>query len=104
LVPGDDYTLIYYPDPWPGTGLICLGSGIVNEEGNIHIAASVITGDLPIDTDLNDGAKIFLVLSDDVDCENHVMAGWTGACDGNHEGTNIYLFEDEQITFDDTDE
>jgi len=103
LVPGDDYTLIYYPDPWPGTGLICLGSGIVNDEGNIHIAASVDTGDLPIEADDNDGAKIFLVLSDDVDCEGNVMAGWTGACDGNHEGTNIYLFEDEQITFDDTD-
>ena len=103
LVPGDDYTLIYYPDPWPGEGLICLGSGTVNDEGNIHIAASVDTGNLPIETDENDGAKIFLVLTDDVDCDNNVMAGWTGACDGNHEGTNIYLFEDEQITFDDTD-
>jgi len=103
LVPGDDYTLIYYPDPWPGEGLICLGSGIVNDEGNIHIAASVDTGDLPIEDDENEGAKIFLVLSDDVDCDNRVMAGWTGACDGNPEGINIYLFEDEQITFDDTD-
>ena len=104
LVPGDDYTLIYYPDPWPGNGLICLGSGIVNDEGNIHIAESVETGDLPAigDENYTDGAKIFLVLSDDVDCVNNVMAGWTGACDGNHEGTNIYLFEDELITFDDT--
>src|SRR6056297_1346023 len=29
LVAGESYTLIYYPDPWPGEGLICLGSGIV---------------------------------------------------------------------------
>ena len=27
LLPGTNYTLIYYPDPWPGNGLICLGSG-----------------------------------------------------------------------------
>ena len=28
---GVEYTLIYYPDPWPGLGLICLVSGIVVE-------------------------------------------------------------------------
>ena len=27
LEAGEDYTLIYYPDPWPGGGLICLGDG-----------------------------------------------------------------------------
>jgi len=27
LVPEVDYTLIYYPDPWPGLGLVCLGTG-----------------------------------------------------------------------------
>jgi len=26
-----NYTLIYYPDPWPGTGLICLGNGVANK-------------------------------------------------------------------------
>jgi len=105
LVPGDDFTLIYYPDPWPGNGLICLGSGIVNDEGNIHIAESVDTGDLPAIEDENyaDGAKIFLVLTDDVDCEGQVMTNWTGPYPGNLEGLNIYLFEDELITFDDTD-
>ena len=105
LVPGTDYTLIYYPDPWPVTGLICLGSGIVNDEGNIHIAESVSTGDLPAVDDENypDGAKIFLVLSSDVDCEGQVMTNWTGPWPGNHDGINIYLFEGELITFDDTD-
>jgi len=116
LVPGDDYTLIYYPDPWPGTGLICLGSGIVNEEGNIHIAGSLDTGvDLPIPGDLNadtgtttledgsTGAKIFLVPTSDVDCFNQEMVGWTGPWSGNIVGENIYLFEDELIYFDDVD-
>ena len=91
LEPGADYTLIYYPDPWPGTGLICLGSGIVNEEGNIHIAESIeLDTDLPIEDDENDGAKIWLVLSDDVDCENAEMIGWT---------PTEYLFEYDLITF-----
>jgi len=90
---GLEYTLIYYPDPWPGTGLICLGNGIVNEEGNIHIAESVATGDLPIINDENPGAKIWLVLSADVSCDNN-MIGWN---------PTEYLFEYDLITFDDTD-
>ena len=94
LVEGTEYTLIYYPDPWPGSGLICLGEGTVNEEGDIHIAESLDTGDLPIATDENSGAKIWLVLSDDVDCENAEMIGWTPI---------EYLFEYDLITFDDTD-
>ena len=83
---GVDYTLIvYYGDEWPGAG-ICLGSGIVDAEGNIHIADSVDIGDL---TD----AKIWLVLSDDTD--NCFMAVWNPA---------EYLFEEEELlTFDDTD-
>ena len=85
LEPGADYTLIYYPDPWPGTGLICLGSGTVNEEGDVHIAESVETGDL---TD----AKIWLVLSGDVDCDGVQMIGWN---------PTEYLFEYDLITFTD---
>jgi len=97
LEAGEDYTLIYYPDDWPGNGLICLGSGTVNEEGNIHIADSVNTGDLPIEADANypDGAKIWLVLSADVDCDNHLMIGWD---------PTEYLFEYDLITFDYIDE
>ncbi len=95
LAIGQDYTLIYYPDPWPGIGLICLGSGTVNEEGNVHIKDSVDTGDLPIDDDENDGAKIWLVLSSDVDCgELYKMVTWD---------PTAYLFEYDLITFDDTD-
>jgi len=79
---GTEYTLIYYPDPWPGTGLICLGTGTVDEFGDVHIMGSVDTGDL---TD----AKIWLVLSDDVDS---VMTGWN---------PTEYLFEYDLITFTD---
>jgi len=78
--------------------------GDVNEEGNIHIAVSVDTGDLPIGADENDGAKIFLVLSDDTGCVGQVMTNLTCPYPGNHDGLYIYLFEGELITFDETDE
>ena len=97
LEPGIDYMLIYYPDPWPGEGLICLGEKKANEGGNVHIKGCVNTGDLPIasDDNYNSGAKIWLVLSDDVDCGNATMDGWN---------PTEYLFEYNLITFDDTDE
>jgi len=94
LEAGSDYTLIYYPDPWPGNGLICLGSGVANKGGNVHIAAAVNIGDLPILTDENTGAKIWLVLSADVDCDSQLMIGWNPV---------EYLFEYDLINFDDTD-
>jgi hypothetical protein len=97
LEPEEEYTLIYYPDPWPGTGLICLGSGVADEDGNVHIKESVDTGDMPADSDENDGAKIWLVLSGDVDCDDDdpQIVGWQ---------PEEYLFEYDLITFDDTDD
>lgn len=77
------YTLIYYPDPWPGSGLICLGTGTVDEFGDVHIMGSINTGDL-------EDAKIWLVLSADVDCDTCEMSGWN---------PTEYLFEFELITF-----
>jgi hypothetical protein len=96
LEAGMDYTLIYYPDPWPGDGLICLGEGTVDFDGNVHIKADVDTGDLPAMADENypDGAKIWLVLTADVDCFMGNMIGWN---------PTEYLFEYDLITFDDTD-
>jgi hypothetical protein len=80
---GQSYTLIYYPDPWPGTGLVCLGAGTVSGDdvdngggGNIHIQGSYETGNLPIVGDENDGAKIWLVPTDDVNCETQEMTAW----------------------------
>jgi hypothetical protein len=92
---GSEYTLIYYPDPWPGSGLICLGSGTACDEGDVHIKEAVNSGDLPAAFDANEGAKIWLVLSSDVDCENAAMVGWT---------PTEYLFEYDIIKFDDRDE
>lgn len=99
LEPENDYTLIYYPDPWPGLGLICLGSDTADAEGNVHIKGLVETGDLPADYDDNappadpNGAKIWLVLSGDVECgdeEDPSMIGWSPAA---------YLFEYDLIKF-----
>jgi hypothetical protein len=106
LMREDDYTLIYYPDPWPGNGLICLGSGFAlldEEDGsiNVHIMGKVTTGDLPADYDTNtDGAKIWLVVSDDVDCEGDAAAGTLPHMFGWN--PDYYLFEYDLITFDDT--
>ncbi len=95
LTPGENYTLIYYPDPWPGTGLICLGSGTAKGRGNVHIAESVNTGDLPIAGDTNaPGAKIWLIRDDDLDCDTGAWSAWNA---------DQYLFEFELITFEDTD-
>ncbi len=102
LMPDGEYTLIYYPDPWPGAGLICLGDGTANGGGNVHISGSAATGDLPAEWDDNfeSGAKIWLVASMDVDCEGDdanlpQMIGWA---------PDEYLFEYDLLTFDDTDE
>lgn len=105
---GQNFTLIYYPDKhgaipdpdeeWPREDIICLGEGTVNDEGNIHIAESVdMQTSLPIhDVDSGDcnygwaGAKIWLVLSDDVNCDGHTMSGWR---------PTAYLFEGDVIYF-----
>ena len=97
LEPGLDYTLIYYPDPWPGEGLICLGEGTSDFDGNVHIKNTLDTGIMPSMDDENypDGAKIWLILSSDVDCTAQSMIGWN---------PTEYLFEYDLITFDDTND
>jgi hypothetical protein len=88
-----EYTLIYYPDPWPGSGLVCLGDDESNRRGKVRIRDSVEAGDLPLPAAFDDnyptGAKIWLVLSDDVDCGNQEMTGWN---------PTEYLFENELIS------
>ena len=91
LEPGTGYTLIYYGneeynDVWPWA--TCLASGVVNEEGDIHLAGSFDFG-----YDLT-GAKIWLVLSGDVDCDAGKMTGWN---------PTEYLFEYDVIDYTDTD-
>lgn len=99
LVSGEDYTLIYYPDkignPWPRTDIVCLGSDIANAGGGVRIFDSADTGDLPNSgVDTNSGAKIWLVKTSAVDCGTNTMFGWD---------PTEYLFENNLITFDDTD-
>ncbi len=96
LQKGTNYTLIYYPDPWPGNGLICLGKDTANGGGNVHMNTQVDTCDMPAPYDANypEGAKIWLVLSEDVDCENQAMTSWH---------PTEYLFEYQLMTFEDTD-
>jgi hypothetical protein len=54
LISGEEYTLIYYPDPWPESGLIGLEMAKTNRGGNIHIKeAPLIETDLPIARDLD---------------------------------------------------
>ena len=88
------FSLIYYPDPWPGTGLIVLGTGTSDPFGDVHIIGAIDTGDLPAPGDPNPDAKVWLVVSADVDNVNHMMQGWQ---------PNEYLFEYDLVNFDDTD-
>lgn len=94
LIPNTSYTLIYYPDPWPGDGLICLASGTADYHGHLrHVVGAVkIDGGFPAEYDENhpDGAKIWLVRSEDVDCNGKMMVGWN---------PTEYLFEYELITY-----
>ena len=123
LQPETDYTLIYYPDKWPGNGLICLGSGtttpawdkgkslgksghgghgsLKHKGGNLNIHGNVkMDTSLPAEYDANSkpmdpsgavGAKIWLVLSDDVQCSNGPqMLNWK---------PTEYLFEYNLIVF-----
>jgi hypothetical protein len=103
LLPKKNYTLIYYADPWPGNYSICLGSGKTNKAGNIEIHGSQDIGTgLPVSGDANYkavpngsgavGAKIWLVLSDDVKCTNGSsnMLNWN---------PTAYLFEYNLIVY-----
>jgi hypothetical protein len=102
LEPDRSYTLIYYPDNGSGSGLIYLGSDVADKHGNVHIAGSLDTGDLPAPYDMNyytnpPGAKIWLVPSSDICFRSQVnfsapyMKAWN---------PDKYLFGDELITFD----
>jgi len=98
LIPGQTYTLIYFPDPWPGFGLIYLGSDTAKGRGGeVHIEGSLDTGDLPATYDANslNGARIWLVPSSDLCFRSRygsLMIGWH---------PDQYLFEEDLILFDD---
>lgn len=87
-----EFTLTYQPQPLPSPGVICLGSGSVNEEGDLHIQdAFDIATDLPAAYDENeDEAILALVLSVDVDCDSGDMLAWQ---------PEAYLFGDEGMFY-----
>ena len=71
--PGVNWTRDTYPNPWPGKNSTEIASGIVNEEGNIHLKGSwnETIGEETHDID----GKVWLVLSDDFGL-NMGMTGW----------------------------
>ena len=96
LLPEQWYSLIYYPDPWPGYGLIIFAETMSDPDGNLQIKDEIDIGDLPrsLDDNYPSGAKIWLVLSEDISLRPRCMMNWN---------PTEYLFEDQLITFDDTD-
>ena len=76
-----EYALIYYGadghnDEWPYA--TCIMTGFSNKGGNIHLS-----GEYDFSAFIDDGTddpedrqKIWLVLADDIDCENNQMIGW----------------------------
>lgn len=62
LTPDATYDLIYYSDPWPGTGGLVLGTGTADGTGNI--LSTIFTGTPvpdPNDMNLPVGVKVWLV-------------------------------------------
>ena len=95
LVAVTDYTLISYNDPWGADpAFVVIGNDIADKNGNVHIAAKSV--DLGLDVaspiyDWNgaeDGYKIWLVLTDDIDAQTSMFTGWNYAS---------YLFENNRI-------
>lgn len=80
------YELIYYVDPWPGTGGCSIGTGSSDGSGIISFA-----GTPELNMDLVN-AKIWLVL--DADYDGTSMTAWN---------PTSYLFETNVINYDDTD-
>lgn len=96
LEPGIEYMLLYFPDPWPGWGVICLDSGTIDANGEIRLKGSANTGNLPASFDRNSGAKIWLAISEEAKCDVPTrMVGFRRQPE--------YLFEETLIVFNDTD-
>ncbi len=92
-----EYCLIYYADPWPGTGGTEIACGSTTST-DLNLSGSVNLGmDIPVPGDNNspDGGKIWLVLASDYDKDNNKMTGWH---------PDDYLFETGLITYEDTND
>lgn len=96
LEPGDEFTMTYQLEPVGESGAICLGSGTVNDEGDLHIKNSIeLNSDLPMaDDESEDGALLVAVVSEDVDCELDSMDAYI---------PEDYLFGNALVEYRDTD-
>ena len=83
LIADTAYTLISYKEPgsdWPATDCVLLGNGTADADGNIHIMGvipSLVYNTYPTETSdeyNGTGAKIWLVLSSDMD--GTTLLGW----------------------------
>jgi hypothetical protein len=96
LIADTHYTLISYKEPgatWPATDCVILGTGIADGDGNVHIMGfmpPLVSNTYPTATS-NEysgiGAKIWLVLSGDMD--GTTLQGWN---------PTDYLFEGRLLT------
>lgn len=102
LAVGTQWTLTYQPEPLPSQGVMCLGSGIVNGGGQLHIANSIeLNSNLPPNLDPTadpstqpPDALLALVPSADVDCSAGSMTNFEAG---------VYLWSDPRVRFVDTD-
>ncbi len=87
LEPNTGYTLISYEEPedqdyWSTHSIIELGSVMSNDEGNVHIMGELrliineYAGDAEGDYQNEQGAKIWLVLSDHINDDGTQMTAW----------------------------
>ena len=90
LRPNFSYTLVNFVDPFPGTGSICIAKSTSDGDGNLRLNG-IIHGPLPRKYDQNrdTGAKIWLVNSSDIDCQNQKFL------EGEPEN---YLYDSRRIT------
>ena len=96
LVPSTNYCLIYYADPWPGTGGQDIHCATSDTNGDLTFVGTENTGSMPVSSDYNypyPGAKIWLVLDNDYDNGNDEMGSW-------HQSE--YLFDSGLVTYEDT--
>jgi hypothetical protein len=96
LTPSTGYSLIYYADPWSGTGGCLIASGTSDASGILFLVGEHDIGmSIPVATDDNHptGGKIWLVLSSDYDAVSGGMTAWQ---------PTEYLFEYALITYIDT--
>jgi len=78
VTPEQDYELICYVDPWPGTGSILLGTGTADQEGNVHIKAPINYDELhALIPETQEGSKIWLVPAQDFDEVEKTMINWS---------------------------